>query len=180
MDIVVTAMIGGFILLILATLWNLLVAPKEQKDPDRLFKHFVERYGFTPSQDAKLFNGFFANKSMQLRADPPGAFIQVPNPQGIHLLLEKGFSTVTEGLVDTPVEGAKGLTIKSNNPLLVGQMLDESLLGKLKGEDKYSFELGDGLRLRCDTRKPQDLEDLLRLGADLAAALERVNYAYSR
>ncbi|MBD3209047.1 hypothetical protein GF367_01350 [Candidatus Woesearchaeota archaeon] len=181
MDIFLWALIGGFALLILATLWNVLMAPKERKKPRSLYQHFMDKYGFTTNDDANTFNGFYQGKSVQITTSPLKAFIPVANPRGIHLLLEKGDKTAVDDLVDTPMEGLQEAVVKSNYPMLVTEMLDEQLINDLNNQPHYAFELRDGIMVRCPSlRKADELEELLRIGVRLAKALEQINYAYQK
>ena len=176
MDIVTAGMIGGAALLILATLWNALVAPKKGT-PTRLFQYFMEHYGFATNDQATIYNGFYKGRAIQLRKEPPGALIQVANPRMVHLLIEKGKTTTVPDLLAATVPGLQGVTVKSNYPLLVQQVIDEPLIKALNEAEQYSFELKEGLTLTTPKmRNPQRFEQLLALGVQLATAIERINY----
>ena len=180
MDLVTKGLLFGAALIIFATIWNTLMAPKK-KVPTRFFEHFMRHYGFTTNDQAEVYNGFYEGRSVQLRARPPGALIQVANPRGVHLLIEKGRSTPLEDLPLADIHGLGQATVRCNYPLLLEEVFDPELLKSLDEAKEYSFELKEGLMLRTPRmRDPLEFEPLLRLGVRLAAAIERLNYLERR
>ncbi len=179
MDFIYQMMILGFGLVILATLWNILVSPKKKKLPDKLFKHFIQKYGFTTNDEATICSGVFANKNIQFTKKPFTANMQVPNPRGMHLLIEQGIQSRLSDLVETPIDGADPLTIKSNYPAFASQILDEELLNELKVIPVFSMLLKEGLLIRfSEFKEAKEWEKLLQLAAKIANQVEAINYAY--
>lgn len=177
--LVIKATLFGFSLILFATVWNALFAPKKKKDPKGIYKYFVEEYGFSANAQATVFNGFYAKHDIQLRADPPTAQFELANPKGIHLIIEKDIVTEVPDLIEVPFSGDGSVTVRCNYPLLAKEMLDGDLLEELDKRPLFSYEIDEGLLLRYPrVEDPKELEQLLKLGAKIIKAFEEVSYAH--
>jgi hypothetical protein len=177
MDFVTKSIILGAALIILATLWNILFAPKKKKIPTKIFQYFMEKHGFTTNDEAQIFNGFYEGRAVQLRKEPLGALIQVANPRGVHFIISKGKDITVTDLPRVPLKGLENTSIKCNYPLLILQVIDEELINALNQEKQFSFTFQEGLHIEIpETKDSQVFEHILHLGIKLATTLERMNY----
>ena len=179
MDTVTLAMIGGFTLLVLATLWNTLVAPKKRPvQPKGEIAALANQQGFSASDATMVYDGVVKGHDVRLRGEPPSAGIHVDNGHGLHMTIEHGHhapAQAKQGLIDVPAN-REGITIRADYPLLVQQLVDDETLKRIADAPEAAFVLGD-TTLTVTAAKPdrKTLQKLVNLGVDLAAALEELN-----
>jgi hypothetical protein len=188
MDFVTMAMIGGFILLILATIWNILVDQHKKNGKEQptstavkanpFYNTFITKYGFTMNPEANLYTGVFQGRNVQLLVQPPSATMNIVNPKEIRAIIEKGIQTDSSGLIDTPIEKLSAYTIKSNYPMLLSEIFDDDLIKQCKEIKDFSFVIDDIVTIRYLASDPKELERLLKVAVVVAKGVEALNYAY--
>ena len=115
---------------------------------------------------------------MQLQAHPPSAHIQVSNPRGIHILVEKGIDSGIRDLIETPLDGLQSIVVKSNYPMFVSEIFDQNLIDAFNDLGVFSYVVSEDITIRFASENPKDVEKFLHVGSLLAQGLETLNYAY--
>jgi hypothetical protein len=177
-DLVTVAMIGGFILILLATLWNTLVAPKKKPlEPKGAVAAYANQQGFTASDATMVYDGVVKGHDVRLRGDPPSVEVHVNNGQGLHLVIEHGHEAPEDrkqGLIEVPTN-RKDLKAWADYPLIAEQVLDDDTLKRIAKAPEAAYILGDSLLITAKQLGRWTMKDLVGLGADLAGAVEELN-----
>lgn len=171
MDWITQVMIGGFILLFAATIWNILTIPKQVP---RIFTYFKDTYAFTTDKQNTFCKGVYSNRNIEITLNPLTINMQLLNPKNVRILIEKGIQSDIQDL--TKFETKNQVSIKSNYPNIAKQLFTENLLQKLDQKDTYSFLIDDGLLLRCK-QNTQTIKEFIDLGIQIIQEFEAITYA---
>ena len=178
MDLVTVGMIGGFILILLVTLWNTLVTPKKKPlEPKGAVASYANQQGFAASDANMVYDGVIKGHDVRLRGEPPSAEIHVDNGQGLHLVIEHGHEAPEDrkqGLIEVPTK-RKDLKVWADYPLIAEQVLDDDTLKRIAKAPEASYALGDNLLITAKQVGRWTMKDLVNLGSDLAGAVEELN-----